>query len=125
MEIKLIRDSYNQGYLSGVVRVGNAYFYCCSYTQHGIEHDIKAINSITDWADGKKPSMQKKLRQIWATQGLVAETRYDAARGRRYKLCVYPRGDAGARRVTLAASDNRSDTNPEIASPVWAPTTES
>lgn len=119
MHTEMIRDSFNAGKLDGVMKIGNAYFFCCTYTQQEIEKDVKAIASIFDWADGRKPATQKRLRDIFAARGLTAEARYDAAHGRRYKLCVYPRGDADARRVTLAASDGMGDTNPEIARPIF------
>lgn len=119
MHTEMIRDSFNAGKLDGVMKIGNAYFFCCTYTQQEIEKDAKAIASISDWADGRKPATQRRLREIFAARGLSAESRYDAAHGRRYKLCIFPHGNPAARRVTLAASDGMSDTNPEIAKAIF------
>ena len=113
-----IRDSYNSGQLDSVAKIGNAYCFCGDGFDV-IEANLKAIASIADWADGRKPATQAGLRSLFASAGLIAETRYDAAHGRRYKLCVFPRGNPAARRVTIAASDGMSDTNPEIAKAIF------
>ena len=124
MQVEMIRDSYgpNAGFSYGVMKVGNAYFFCSTMTQHFDADDAKKIASVTDWASGKKPGTQKLLRARFAAAGMACETRYDAAHGRRYKLCVYPVDPCErdeARRVTLAASDGLSDTNAEIARPIF------
>lgn len=115
MNIVLIRDSYNRGMSEAVAKIGNAYFICSTMTQNFSDADIKAIAGISDWSDGKKAKTQKTLRDRFAANLMTCETCYDAVHGRRYSLCVYPAGDANARRVVMAAKSGMTDTNPEIA----------
>lgn len=118
MHIEAITDSFDGRKISTVAKIGNAYVFCGDSFDLVVSHK-KDIASIADWRDGKKPATQARLRSRFAGLGLTAETRYDAAHGRRYKLCVYPANNPAARRVTLAASDGMSDTNPEIARAIF------
>ncbi len=117
-QLETIRDSFDKGKLSNVMKIGNTYIFMTDGAEFAEEH-AKAIASISDWRDGSKPATQANLRSIFIGAGFIPETRYDAAHGRRYKLCVFPRGNPAARRVTLAASDGMNDTNPEIARPIF------
>ncbi len=82
MHIEAITDSFDGRKISAVAKIGNAYVFC-----DGAEFITgnpamqKAIASISDWRDGRKPATQN--------------------------------------RVTLAASDGMSDTNPEIARAIF------
>jgi hypothetical protein len=121
MKTEIIRDSFLNGRETEIVKCGNAYFF--SFPPAIAQH-AKAIATISDWSDGKKPATQVRLRDLFQRLGMVCETRYDAAHGRRYKLCVYPIEESSmlthsARRTVIAASDGMSDTNPEIARPVF------
>ncbi len=118
IKIEPIRDSFDAGKFSCVAKIGNAYIFCNDSFDLIASH-VRDIESINDWADGKKSVTQSKLRSRFVALGFVPEARYDAAHGRRYKLCVYPIGNPAARRVTLAASDGLSDTDPEIAKAIF------
>lgn len=120
MHIEAITDSFDGRKISAVAKIGNAYVFCDgAQFITGNPAMQKAIASISDWRDGRKPATQNRVRSEIARAGFQTETRYDAAHGRRYKLCVYPAGNQAARRVTLAASDGMSDTNPEIARAIF------
>ncbi len=114
-----IRDSFNSGKLNSVAKIGNAYIFMAGAEFIDDAATVKAIASVADWGAGKKPATQEKLRSLFIAAGFIPETRYDAEHGFRYKLCVFPANNQAARRVTLAASDGMSDTNPEIARPIF------
>ena len=119
MHIEAITDSFNAGKIDNVAKIGNAYIFMAGAEFIDDAATVKAIASIADWRDGKKPATQNRVRSEIAHAGFQTETRYDAAHGQRYKLCVYPAGNQTARRVTLAASCGMSDTNPEIARAIF------
>jgi hypothetical protein len=114
-EVQTIRDSFEGGREALVERIGNAYF----FRPHGVSnHDRLVLANIRDWGNNRMPKTKRLMREGFEARGLRCETSYDAAHGRRYALCVYPAGEH-ARRVTLAAKNGMSDTDPARAAPIF------
>lgn len=115
-----IRDSYNGGETWPVANVGRVFIALGNaFTKDDATREAKALASVSNWADGKKPATQARLRALFASRGMACETRYNAAHGRSYDLCVYPARDENGRRAALAGQSGMSDTNPEIARPIF------
>lgn len=119
MKALIVTDAFDRNAKSRVLKIGNAYLFECERLNNLSAQDWKAIASIPDWASSRKPATQRVARAAIASLGLECETRFDAAHGRRYKLCVYPPLQA-ARRVALAASDDLDNTDAVLSSKaVW------
>lgn len=53
MEIEMVRDSYNNGHIHGVARIGRVFILCCTFTQQADASELKSLASVVDWADGR------------------------------------------------------------------------
>lgn len=119
MKTEIITDSFDNGSKHVVTKVGRAFIYTNEESRATIQTIAAKCMKVCDYADRRAPAKRAAIREAFELIGFAYETPYNAAHGRRYDLCAYPSKNETARRATLAAQSGMSDTNPEIARPIF------